>query len=457
MNSSNTLITVCDHSYFTSAKTLIASVHRLNFDVIDKIIVYNLGLNKDEIDDFNKMEKTIVLDFYLENDQYFLEYMNPKQHGYKLLMKKEAYRYAKKGDRLLYLDAGIVATKNIGIIFDLIEQDDVFVVIHNFDGVTDYFMNKRWTHEKALSLMNASEKERNMPQVHGGIFGYKLSGKYQHIIDQAFEFSKNPDILLGSHKNHRQDQSILTTLCARYDVPVQDGEVFGEFRGYNYSPKQILYVHRRVFVNFNGIKYKKDSINSQIENIRYLMDSDNFEEACKVIEEAVDKYPNSPQLLNLKGELLWRLGKINEATELFLYIREHWPSHIETLNNIAIILCYEKKWDEAIKLFQKILLLSPSNKEVLENMIFVNNELIVLKAKNLVQEKMFIEAKTLINQVLAINDQHIEALNLSSIIQIKNGNFEKAKEILTLILQIEPTNEEALQNLKCSQQLKPNY
>jgi Flp pilus assembly protein TadD len=448
MTASNKLITVCDHSYFTSAKTLIASIHRLNFDVIDEIIVYNLGLNQDEIDDFNEMEKTIVLDFYLENDQYYPEYMNPRQHGYKLLMKKEAHRYAGIGDRLLYLDAGVVATKNIGIIFNLIEKDDIFTVIHNFDGSTDYFTNKRWTHEKALCLMNASEKERNMPQVHGGVFGYKLGGKHQHIIDQAFEFSKNPDILLGSHDNHRQDQSILTTLCARYDVPVQDGEVFGEFRGYSYSPKQVLYVHRRAFVNFDGIKYKSRNFRAQIKE---LMDSDNFDEACKVIEEAVDKYPNSPALLNLKGEALWQLGKIDEATELFLYIKEHWPSHVETLNNIAIILCYEKKWDDAKKLFQKILALSPSNKEVLENIIFADNELSVAKARDFVQKKMFIESDTLIKKVLAVNNQHIEALNLTAIIQINNGKFKEAKETLSLILQIDPNNEEALQNLKCLQ------
>jgi Flp pilus assembly protein TadD len=448
----NKLITVCDHLFFTSAKTLIASVHSLNYDVIDEIIVYNLGLNQDEIDDFKEMEKTKVLDFHLENDQYYPEYMNPRQHGYKLLMKKEAYRYAEKGDRLLYLDAGIVATKNIGIIFDLIEQDDIFAVIHNFDNATDFFMNKRWTHEKALCLMNASEKERNMAQVHGGIFGYKLNGKYQYIVDQAFEFSKNPDILLGSHNNHRQDQSILTTLCARYDVPVQDGEVFGEFRGYDYSPKQILYVHRRAYVNFDGIKYKRQSMNAQVEIINRLIGSESFDEAGNLIEKALDEYPDSPHLLNSKGELLWRLGKIDEATEVFLYIKEHYPYHIETLNNIAVILCYEKKWDQAKKLLQEILRLSPSDKEALENIAFVNNELMVLKAKNFVQKKMFLEAETLLKKVLAVDDQHIEALILSAIIKINNGNLEEAKETLSLILQIEPNNEEALRNLKCLQQ-----
>lgn len=241
--------------------------------------------------------------------------------------------------------------------------------------------------------------------------------------------------------------------------------------------KRHMLIHRYVEIINNELNthYKVQSINVQniaqiindqnvtngislvnnfkhlVKNINHSMNSENLEEACKVIEEAVDKYPNSPKLLNLKGELLWQSGKIEEALKLFLYVKERWPYHIETLNNIATILCYQNKWDDAKKLLQKALRISPSNKDVLDNYIFVNNELLVLKAMNFVQKKMFAEANTILKKVLAINSQHINSLNLLAIILIKNGNFKEAKEKLSLILQIDPNNEEALQNLKLIQ------
>ena len=80
----NIIITAANNVYFESLKTLIASIHRTSYDVIDKILVYNLGLDVNEINYVNGLEKCEVLDLkLLINPLPFDDYLLPKGHAFK--------------------------------------------------------------------------------------------------------------------------------------------------------------------------------------------------------------------------------------------------------------------------------------------------------------------------------------------------------------------------------------
>ena len=125
---------------------------------------------------------------------------------------------------------------------------------------------------------------------------------------------------------------------------------------------------------------------------------------------------------------------------------ERWPDHAEALNNLAVVLCYKKKYDSAIKLLQRVLRLNPSHSDALENLKFIQNEVSILKANIYMQKGNYLEAKKILDRILDTDGQNVEALNKLAVIYIKKGNLEEAEKKLSLVFKIDPTNEEATQN-----------
>ncbi|MDW8801313.1 DUF1647 domain-containing protein [Clostridium sp. A1-XYC3] len=242
----NVLATACNSAYFNACLTLIASIHRLSFNDVDKILVYNLGLTEDEKEQLNSLQKVQVMEFNLD-DSYFQEYLTPKQFAWKPYVIKDAGNY---GNLILYMDSGAVTVKNIKCLYDIIENDDILIV-------GDYHPNYVYTHDKCFEIMNATEEEKQYLQIWAGMQGYKVNGKYQSsYVDEAFKFSKLKDAVFGNHTNHRHDQSIYSILCCRNRVPRQDIYIYGEWRGINMNPNQIIYAHRRAYSNLEGLMYK---------------------------------------------------------------------------------------------------------------------------------------------------------------------------------------------------------
>jgi hypothetical protein len=230
--------------YYESGVTLVASIHRNSYDSVDEIIIYDLGLAKQEIETLNQFAKVKVLRFPDVVNSYYEGYLEPKQFAYKLFVIKDAGNY---GDLVFYLDAGAAVLRDLIQVYELIEKDDILLV----QGVQD---NLRWTHQRALELMNATEAEKHGNQISAGILGYKKDGKYQKMIDEAFTYSLNKEIVHGSHANHRHDQSIYSVLAIRYQCPVQSMQIYG---GRSIAaPNQVIYVHRRAYVNHEELRLK---------------------------------------------------------------------------------------------------------------------------------------------------------------------------------------------------------
>ena len=58
----NIIITAANNVYYETLKTLVASIHRTSDDIVDKIYIYDLGLDISEINAINKFDKCEVLD-----------------------------------------------------------------------------------------------------------------------------------------------------------------------------------------------------------------------------------------------------------------------------------------------------------------------------------------------------------------------------------------------------------
>lgn len=248
-NMSRILVMSFNSKFFKAGISLISSIHRHSFDTVDEMVIYDLGLTAREIRYLNRCEKVRVTLYPDLVKTFFPGFMEPGNFAWKPFVIKDAGR--KEGDLLCYLDAGIVALKDLKIIYDLIDAEEIFLV-------QDSQLNRNWTTPEAFKLMNASAAEIAGQQLCAGILGYKVGGKYQGMIDQAYHYAQNEVIICGDRRKHRHDQSIYSVLAIRYGCPTQPLRIYGEWRGI-ISEEQVLYVHRRDYKQKAGLRLKPRS------------------------------------------------------------------------------------------------------------------------------------------------------------------------------------------------------
>lgn len=270
------VITACSHNFMDKCLTLISSIHKTSLDVIDMIIIYNLGLSEEDINNLKTIKKVNVRNF---------EDINTKQLGNKIDIDRyyrKPYFYAWKscciydailnfGERVIYLDCGIICLKSLEHIYDIIETNDIFLV-------GDYHKNYNWTIDSCFDILGATNEEINDTQLCGGIQGHKRDGKYMKLLYRYFKYSQIQKCIEGRKYydidvfnktgnkviGHRHDQSILSILASRYKCPRQDLFIYGEYRSLEECHTTIcnsyLYVHRGMYYNISGIIYKNDII-----------------------------------------------------------------------------------------------------------------------------------------------------------------------------------------------------
>ncbi|MDZ4124684.1 MAG: hypothetical protein U1E02_10980, partial [Hydrogenophaga sp.] len=172
--------TASDAKYFESVKVLIGSIHRSNFDSLQQIAVFNLGLTKSQIGELKRMAKVSVYEVEKTNP-YIIEPIKkyfykkgravPGAYSWKPVVIKQSldmFPY------VLWLDAGCVVLRDIDCLFQyikkrgyfflsngryLIKQHITHYVCQNFNLDND---SRRWILEKGelwASMMGISRSD----------------------------------------------------------------------------------------------------------------------------------------------------------------------------------------------------------------------------------------------------------------------------------------------------------
>jgi hypothetical protein len=237
----NILVTATNSPYYESLLTLISGVHKFSIDIVDKIFVYNLGLDESEIKNLNRLKNVEVLEFPKNSSELHPKFMEPKSYVYKIYCM---YQSSKLGKNVLWLDSGASPLKSIDVIYQKIESDEIFLV-------GDIHINRNYTHQDCRNCTLATEDELDGKQLWAGLVGYKSNGKYQHIFDESYKLSLIPGCLDGNQENHRHDQSILSILTHRHNCPRQDIDIFGYWTDWNRNLNlalelgSVIFAHRR--------------------------------------------------------------------------------------------------------------------------------------------------------------------------------------------------------------------
>jgi hypothetical protein len=188
----------------------------------------------DEFDEYESLcEKCLDEQFKYEN-QKILD--NGKGAGYwlwKPYIILNKLNNLDSGDILLYCDSGISQIKSLSPIFEHMQYHDVAMFLIN-DGLGD---ERDACKRDALILMNCDESKfwTKSKNVHSGQYGasyifFRKSDATVQCVKEWLNFSQDYRIIsdepntLGidnyqQFNAHRHDQSILSLLCKKYDMP----------------------------------------------------------------------------------------------------------------------------------------------------------------------------------------------------------------------------------------------
>jgi hypothetical protein len=112
-----------------------------------------------------------------------------------------------------------------------------------------------------------------------------------------------------------------------------------------------------------------------LEEIRDLADSGRTYEALTRLEPLLETEPDRVQSLMLKGILLTRLGRVDEAKEIFLGLIKSSPELPEPYINLATLYAGAGDYDRAVRILKRALATHPSYQAAYENLTKVYGKL----------------------------------------------------------------------------------
>jgi len=196
-----------------------------------KLIVYDLGLNKDELNHIKyNFPKNIYRRFNYENyPDWFNININAGQYAWK---PNIIYNICEEfGGIVVWFDAGTYIQRDLTEYINFIKKNSFHTPISG--GAIE-----RWTHPTTYKYFNNYNYKKDDNSRAGGCVGMNYDVAWvKNIIKEWKDFSNIKDCIApegSSRDNHRQDQTILSILFNHYKRKY-DFEDYGERIGWEIS------------------------------------------------------------------------------------------------------------------------------------------------------------------------------------------------------------------------------
>ncbi|RDY27441.1 hypothetical protein CHL78_009510 [Romboutsia weinsteinii] len=174
------------------------------------------------------------------------------------------------GDYLFYCDSGAYYTNKVQYLVDIMELNNEDIMVYELP-----LISKQWTKGETFKFLDCNEEiYKNSNQILATYFLIKKTKRSIKFIEEFLDFccdEKNIsyEIFEKTIQNdksfiaHREDQSIFSIICRKYNiVPFREPSQFGD-RPWEYMQKGYIYMPK-VYMNSNYpqivASYRKDKI-----------------------------------------------------------------------------------------------------------------------------------------------------------------------------------------------------
>ena len=107
-----------------------------------------------------------------------------------------------------------------------------------------------------------------------------------------------------------------------------------------------------------------------------MNNNNQIEKALKILETALEKYPNAKELLNQKAILNIQKGNLHEGHKILLDILKDSPENVSALVNAGILELNKGNFQHAIEFFRNALILDPNNKTAILYLSKINKNVV---------------------------------------------------------------------------------
>ncbi|MBW7888308.1 MAG: glycosyltransferase family 29 protein [Bacteroidetes bacterium] len=276
-------------------------------------------------------------------------------------------------------------------------------------------------------------------------------------------------------RNEQQGiKKIFTDRIPRFNQAERSNGWHVQYDTVNREHPKILY-DESALQKYDGSTFKRNYLAAYSKNILELLSAEtsranNFEyrysAAVKRISEAakeVSALRDTADFTNCSSEVMLPPP---EQTAKSLPKRKDFSAQLK----LSDVYIKNHNYFDAYVLLQKILKEESSNEPAREKIIQLEEQTIAYRVKknwnpqksaeilaeaeSYIQQEDLENAKSTLYKILNLEPSNIEALNDLSVITIIENNLSEAEELLSIILQCDPENEVALTNLKYLQNRK---
>jgi len=215
--------TAASSNFYPHLLNLIGSIHATNFELLKEIAVFDLGLQKEQIDHLQTIKKVKVYRLKENNPALFTFYTLPNGHRilgwymWKPVVIKEALEMF---PHVLWIDAGTTVLKPLDDLFNYIEQEGYFLstigddeqLLHNVKWQTTSFLVEKFR-------LNAPENVwiQSKESIMGGIVGvaqwnYGSFVREWYDLTHDIRFFEDNGTTPNGFGTGRHDQAVLSIL-----------------------------------------------------------------------------------------------------------------------------------------------------------------------------------------------------------------------------------------------------
>lgn len=129
-----------------------------------------------------------------------------------------------------------------------------------------------------------------------------------------------------------------------------------------------------IFLFIVCLAYTSLSFASNWDEILKLINNGNETKAIARINQYIQKYPNDPELIFLRGATLDHFGKTREAKESFLILCNKYPKDPIIKNNLGVLYAKLGEYRKARVFFELALKLKTDYKEAKNNLSLIQKQ-----------------------------------------------------------------------------------
>ena len=152
--------------------------------------------------------------------QGFPDFLEPVMFGWKLWILKDICNDVSfRGRPILYTDSATVWLRLPEEMLSIVKQKGVCLTLDTTQ------INRAWCSSDMVKEMSVTDAELAEHQLMAGFVGFEAGHPAAlKLVDDAYMWGSKRECLFGSHMTHRHDQSILSVLRIRQQIPTVDGK-----------------------------------------------------------------------------------------------------------------------------------------------------------------------------------------------------------------------------------------